>query len=211
VQSDPYSIALFICGFASLLLYLLSWWRSLYLYRAFCLLNLVIIDCGWFLNAGSQGTSQMFFFVVLISILALCPRRIRCWAVAAFVLNGLTLILLEYHAPGMIRHGSSRSDQVHDLIAGFLVAVTVCTLTLRSVLGAYERGHRELLAAHVELKRSIEENQALRGMLPMCAWCRQVREEDGKWVKFETYIQKHASVSVTHGICPVCAQQESRG
>jgi PAS domain S-box-containing protein len=45
----------------------------------------------------------------------------------------------------------------------------------------------------------------LRGMLPICAWCKKVRDDDGYWRSVEEYISNHSAVDFSHGICPRCA------
>lgn len=51
--------------------------------------------------------------------------------------------------------------------------------------------------------------QTLRGLLPMCAWCKRIRDEDGNWHPLEKYISEHSSSDVTHGICPECKAKMS--
>ncbi len=43
------------------------------------------------------------------------------------------------------------------------------------------------------------------GVLPMCAWCRRIREGDGEFVPVEQYLVHHVGVGISHGICPDCA------
>ncbi|MCP4693283.1 MAG: response regulator [Desulfobacterales bacterium] len=58
----------------------------------------------------------------------------------------------------------------------------------------------ELLArvkTHIEVK-------ILRGMLPICSSCKKIRDDEGYWKHVEAYIQSHAQVTFSHGICPDC-------
>ncbi len=46
----------------------------------------------------------------------------------------------------------------------------------------------------------------LETLLPVCAWCKKIRDEDGQWNQMETYISRlHTDMRVTHGSCPECA------
>ena len=47
--------------------------------------------------------------------------------------------------------------------------------------------------------------QALKGMLPICAWCKKIREDNGYWTQVESYISSHSAAEFTHCICPSCA------
>jgi DNA-binding response OmpR family regulator len=69
----------------------------------------------------------------------------------------------------------------------------------------------ELLArvkTHIELKRAREEIKTLRGLLPTCAWCRRVRNENGEWESIEKYVHEHTDVDFTHGMCPDCLTEQ---
>jgi PAS domain S-box-containing protein len=58
-----------------------------------------------------------------------------------------------------------------------------------------------------ELQVAMASIKTLKGLLPTCAWCRKVRDDDGYWKKVETYIEEHSDASFTHGICPECLQK----
>lgn len=58
-----------------------------------------------------------------------------------------------------------------------------------------------------ELQEAIEQVKTLRGLLPICSSCQQIRDTEGKWNKIDEYIQEHTEVELTHGICPKCAKR----
>ena len=62
-----------------------------------------------------------------------------------------------------------------------------------------------------ELQVAMANIKTLRGLLPACAWCRKIRDDDGYWKKLETYIEEHSDASFTHGICPECLQKHDPG
>jgi AmiR/NasT family two-component response regulator len=55
-----------------------------------------------------------------------------------------------------------------------------------------------------ELEIAHENLRTLRGLLPLCAGCKKIREDDGYWSKLEDYFAEHANVEFTHGFCPDC-------
>jgi PAS domain S-box-containing protein len=62
-----------------------------------------------------------------------------------------------------------------------------------------------------ELKQSLKreqklsrENRVLRGLLPVCAWCRKIRDEHGQWWDMEAFIASRTEADFTHTICPSC-------
>jgi sigma-B regulation protein RsbU (phosphoserine phosphatase) len=58
-----------------------------------------------------------------------------------------------------------------------------------------------------ELEDSLAQVKQLRGMLPICAWCKNVRNDGNYWQTVEAYIASHADVRFTHGICPPCLER----
>ena len=65
---------------------------------------------------------------------------------------------------------------------------------------------KQLMLIH-ELQDAMAKIKILRGLLPMCAWCKKVRDDNGYWKKVETYVEEHSDASFTHGICPDCLKK----
>jgi PAS domain S-box-containing protein len=61
---------------------------------------------------------------------------------------------------------------------------------------------KEVLISH--LRSALEGIKRLRGLLPICAWCKKVRDDQGYWKQVEKYIEENSEASFTHGICPEC-------
>jgi hypothetical protein len=55
------------------------------------------------------------------------------------------------------------------------------------------------------LQKAIASVKTLRGLLPVCAWCKKIRDDHGYWNEVEAYIAAHSEADFTHGICPDCA------
>lgn len=64
------------------------------------------------------------------------------------------------------------------------------------------------LAARVRLGREclvlFEELNLLRGLIPICAWCHKVRDENNLWKQVDTFFQRFPDLKFSHGICPSC-------
>jgi two-component system, sensor histidine kinase and response regulator len=58
--------------------------------------------------------------------------------------------------------------------------------------------------ALADLQKAFAEIKTLTGLLPLCAWCKKVRDDQGYWSQIEVYIRNHSRAEVTHGICPEC-------
>jgi len=55
------------------------------------------------------------------------------------------------------------------------------------------------------LKQVIEEIKTLKGLLPICATCKKIRDDRGYWNQIESYIQRHSEAEFSHGLCPECS------
>jgi PAS domain S-box-containing protein len=58
-----------------------------------------------------------------------------------------------------------------------------------------------------ELKDALAEIKTLRGILPICSYCKKVRDDKGFWEQVEVYIHKHSKADISHSICPECLKK----
>jgi hypothetical protein len=58
--------------------------------------------------------------------------------------------------------------------------------------------------------RALQNVRELEGLLPVCAWCKKIRDEEGRWQELEAYLKPRSNTSFSHGICPACAEQLQR-
>ena len=49
--------------------------------------------------------------------------------------------------------------------------------------------------------------KVLSGLLPVCAWCKSVRNDAGYWEQIESYLSERTEARFTHGLCPNCSNQ----
>lgn len=57
---------------------------------------------------------------------------------------------------------------------------------------------------NAELTDALSTIRQLTGILPMCVYCRRIRDEGQQWKPFEQYIAEHTEAQVSHGMCPQC-------
>ena len=66
---------------------------------------------------------------------------------------------------------------------------------------------QERLRLIQELTDALTQVKTLSGLLPICASCKKIRNDNGYWEAVETYISEHSDADFTHGICPECVQR----
>ena len=81
-------------------------------------------------------------------------------------------------------HGEVWIDVVNRTIAIFVIWMTAILSLLR--------------------KRAEEETKILRGLLPICSYCKKVRDDKGYWKQIEVYIAANSQADFSHGLCPEC-------
>ncbi|MBN2038101.1 MAG: hypothetical protein JW768_15275 [Chitinispirillaceae bacterium] len=58
-----------------------------------------------------------------------------------------------------------------------------------------------------KLQQALGELETLRGLLPICACCKKIRDDQGYWNHIESYLRKHTLADFTHTLCPECVRQ----
>jgi len=93
------------------------------------------------------------------------------------------------------------------------MAVLVGVLKMRT-----DAHHRTILSylalereRNRELAEALADSEAPEGAVPVCAWCRKVREPDGRWESLEAHLAHRYGTIITHGICPECRPAFSAG
>lgn len=107
-----------------------------------------------------------------------------------------------------VLHALTLSSQVVGMFCGLLgpglppnheISFSLLSLLLGSSADALATLHKT-----AQLTSQIE---TLSGMLPLCAWCKKVRNDKGYWEQIERYISVRSSASFTHGVCPECQKK----
>jgi PAS domain S-box-containing protein len=70
---------------------------------------------------------------------------------------------------------------------------------------------RELQSALAELQKALAEVRTLKGLLPICAWCKKIRTEAGDWTDLESYITENSDAHFSHGVCSECLPKLKSG
>jgi PAS domain S-box-containing protein len=58
-----------------------------------------------------------------------------------------------------------------------------------------------------KLQDALKKIKTLRGIIPICASCKKIRDDQGYWNKLESYIKEHSEADFSHGICPECIEK----
>lgn len=84
-----------------------------------------------------------------------------------------------------------------------------CAFNTMSENLRHQRDHLEEVVQErtKKLSEALNNVKMLTGLLPICASCKKIRDDQGDWTQIESYIHKHSEAEFSHGICPDCAQK----
>lgn len=77
-------------------------------------------------------------------------------------------------------------------------------------LRAQKRAEQERQQLGYRLTQATQELRTLSGMLPICAACKSIRDDQGYWQQLETYLSQHSEIIFSHSLCPECLRKYER-
>ncbi|MFQ5581994.1 MAG: hypothetical protein ACE5F3_05125 [Mariprofundaceae bacterium] len=86
-----------------------------------------------------------------------------------------------------------------DTLIASVIAAPICYALLHMLV--------RLDVQREALVKASEEIRTLEGLLPVCAGCKKVRDDDGFWHQVDAYIRQHSHAEITHSLCPDCATE----
>jgi len=72
---------------------------------------------------------------------------------------------------------------------------------------ARKRAEQELKHTVARLEETMKTVKQLSGLLPICASCKKIRDDQGYWNRIESFIESHSEAQFSHGVCPECAEK----
>ncbi|MGA9979607.1 MAG: MASE1 domain-containing protein [Candidatus Sulfotelmatobacter sp.] len=93
------------------------------------------------------------------------------------------------------------------LLQAFMGVTSVMILALATVVSEHGRAESVRETLIVDLQEALNRIKTLKGLLPICAACKKIRDDKGYWNHIESYIRQHSEAEFTHSICPSCAQK----
>ena len=131
------------------------------------------------------------------------PNRCEpCHAEAVFADGNIHKNEKLVRSNGEERHLEIISAPLRDA-AGKITAVVNINhdITVRTMT---EKGKEHLIR---ELQASLAKTKRLNGLLPICSYCKKIKDDNGAWQQLESYLRSHAEVEFSHGICKDCDEK----
>ena len=134
----------------------------------------------------------------------------------AFLPSILAFVLIDGLAYKTTFSDSGNPALISALIAflSMLIIGIIISGISKSIGGAIDRAHDERRQAEeerekliIELRDALSEVKTLSGLLPTCASCKKIRDDEGYWHDIQHYIAEHTDARFTHGLCLECAKK----
>ncbi len=160
------------------------------IYTAYIFLFTLIFAIDLFIPLG-VAAGVPYVAVVLVS-LWIPKRNFTVWV--ALVSSVLTITGFFYSPLG----GEMWKVLFNRALALFAIWTTAVLTIQRKTM------EEERFRAVQKAKQILEETKILRGLIPICASCKKIRDDKGYWNQIEMYIEKHSDAHFSHGICQEC-------
>jgi len=92
-----------------------------------------------------------------------------------------------------------------------LLARVNSALMLKKEMDCRKIRELELRRSNTELQQALREVKVLKGLVPICASCKKIRNDQGFWQQLEEYIQQHSEAEFSHGLCTPCIKKHYPG
>lgn len=89
------------------------------------------------------------------------------------------------------------------ITCGLVLMFCLLVLVVRHYL-AESKAYRLIKVQNEQIKKVQAELKVLRGIVPICSYCKSIRDENGQWQRMEVYVELHSQAEFSHGICDRC-------
>jgi hypothetical protein len=142
------------------------------------------------------GLAVWLVYVLALLLDGLLRARPRTWIVASAA--SVLIVAGFLYSPSGIDPALALANRASCLLVLWITA----WLLMRA-----QRAEQLRNAVLADLKDALDNVRTLRGLLPICASCKKVRDDEGYWVQIEAYVRDRTEADFSHGICPDCMRK----
>jgi hypothetical protein len=154
-------------------------------------------------------TGNPTFSALSLLLVASSAWCYRVWGglIAAVLVNVIMIAVMSWAMPDDSAHSALQSTPFGLLPVLFSEAVFAVLMSrFRRMYDTLVATEQALRLKNSALEAALTEVRELRDLLPMCAWCKSIRGEDGYWQRVEGYLSQRTGAKFSHGICPKCLE-----
>ena len=168
------------------------WGNSLYVQLAL----LAILYNAIFFNLHLHGIDNALLYLLLLTVI------FSSAATSSYQhMKGLGPCFAVFAMAPQFYYYLTQGSEGGTIIA--LLIATFVVFTIGVSIDVYKSAISSLQTNH-ELQKYINEVKVLQGIIPICSYCKNIRNNDDSWQQMESYIDAHSEAQFSHGICPEC-------
>jgi integral membrane sensor domain MASE1 len=163
------------------------------------MLILIMVGQGIFSNFLPFGGGHYPLEFASIPIILWAAFRFdqREISVGMFILSFFAVWGTMHNYGPFITDSAEQSIVLAQVFVGFM---GIMALTTGAVVSERSKLTRDL-------QETLDHVKTLSGLLPICSWCKKIRNDGGYWQEVEGYIHEHSDAAFTHGVCPDCLEK----
>ncbi len=145
----------------------------------------------------------MWLDVVLFSTLAFAGTPIFKSVVAGSLLSRFFVSIVAFPLLYLYLRIESRRQDI-EIENRPVLSILRQIADVKAELSSAQEEIERRKAAEAALQQALQDVKTLRGLIPICAHCKRIRDDRGSWHQLELYIRSHSDAEFSHGICPSC-------
>lgn len=173
-----------------------------------------VIMLTWFEIVGHAATASMvlgfesgfqYYVIVLVPLIFVNAARsnlnkIVFSSLLCLLYLAMDLFIQRYHPFGAATVKAITVLRCFNIVGCFAL-LGYLSYVYRQVVVRVET---RLTKTNENLQRALSEVRTLRGILPICSFCKKIRDDKGYWNQVDIYINEHSEADVSHSVCPEC-------
>jgi len=97
--------------------------------------------------------------------------------------------------------------EIDEIVKTFIVLVFCMGFFSYRRWGEIVKSRDIIIQKNKEMQIAIAEINRLKGTMPLCRFCKKIRNDSGGWVPLDIYLNEHSDANVSHDVCPLCTKE----
>lgn len=179
---------------------------------AYLILILSIISIFGFINLALSGSGIPFMMLSILIAVTFLRKKTALWFyfLSVVIVSIIGLLFLKGIIEPEINIATYHSHITSWIasLATFSIVIGLIIFLVGNIGQLLNDKLSDLKRTNDELQQAIEEIQTLQGILPICSYCKKIRDDKGYWNQLEAYLHTHSGAKFSHSICPDCMKKQ---
>lgn len=169
----------------------------------------LLLSISGFLDFGIGSFGIQFLMLCLLLAVVFLEKKIAIWTYA-LCLTIIAIIGILFVEGIVVTNINTYNTFISVWVSAFVTFSVVLGMVIFLVGSINQTLNSKLIdlkRLYASLQKAKDEIKTLRGILPICSFCKKIRDDRGYWNQIEAYIQDHSEASFSHSLCKDCAKK----